>query len=65
MSTAVNAVWSWRLSDATPAQRCNYEIIGDGKEFIGPKLTKISASMACYTAFLHDVPGRSSRRAGR
>ncbi|MGH7714335.1 MAG: DUF2442 domain-containing protein [Gemmatimonadaceae bacterium] len=22
--------WSWRLSAATPAQRSNYEIIGDG-----------------------------------
>ena len=22
--------WSWRLSDATPGQRTNYEIIGDG-----------------------------------
>ena len=22
--------WSWRLSDATPEQRQNYEIIGDG-----------------------------------
>ena len=23
--------WSWRLSDATPEQRANYEIIGDGQ----------------------------------
>jgi hypothetical protein len=23
--------WSWRLSHATPAQRENYEIIGDGE----------------------------------
>ena len=23
--------WSWRLSDATPGQRTNYEIIGDGQ----------------------------------
>lgn len=22
--------WSWRLSDATPAQRRNWELIGDG-----------------------------------
>ena len=22
--------WSWRLSDATPAQRRNFELIGDG-----------------------------------
>ena len=27
----VPLAWSWRLSDATPAQRDNYEIIGDGQ----------------------------------
>jgi hypothetical protein len=28
---SVPLVWSWRLSDATPDQRNNYEIIGDGQ----------------------------------
>ena len=28
---SVPLVWSWRLSDATPAPRNNYEIIGDGQ----------------------------------
>ena len=28
---SVPLVWSWRLSEATPAQRNNYEIIGDGQ----------------------------------
>jgi hypothetical protein len=28
---SVPLVWSWRLSDATSAQRDNYEIIGDGQ----------------------------------
>ena len=28
---SVPLVWSWRLSDATTAQRDNYEIIGDGQ----------------------------------
>lgn len=28
---SVPLVWSWRLSDATPEQRANYEIIGDGE----------------------------------
>jgi hypothetical protein len=27
---AVPLAWSWRLATATPAQRANYEIIGDG-----------------------------------
>jgi hypothetical protein len=28
---SVPLVWSWRLTDATPDQRNNYEIIGDGQ----------------------------------
>ena len=28
---SVPLVWSWRLSEATTAQRDNYEIIGDGQ----------------------------------
>ncbi len=27
---SVPLAWSWRLSEATPAQRANFEIIGDG-----------------------------------
>ncbi|MBI5193926.1 MAG: DUF2442 domain-containing protein [Nitrospirae bacterium] len=28
---SVPLAWSWRLSEATPEQRLNYEIIGDGQ----------------------------------
>lgn len=28
---SVPLAWSWRLSEATPKQRSNYEIIGDGQ----------------------------------
>ena len=28
---SVPLAWSWRLSEATPAQRANYELIGDGQ----------------------------------
>ena len=28
---SVPLAWSWRLSEATPTQRDNYEIIGDGQ----------------------------------
>lgn len=28
---SVPLAWSWRLAAATPAQRANYEIIGDGQ----------------------------------
>ena len=27
---SVPLAWSWRLSEATPAQRANWELIGDG-----------------------------------
>ena len=27
---SVPLAWSWRLADATPAQRANWELIGDG-----------------------------------
>jgi hypothetical protein len=27
---SVPLAWSWRLSDATPEKRANYELIGDG-----------------------------------
>lgn len=27
---SVPLAWSWRLSEATPAQRNNFEVIGDG-----------------------------------
>jgi hypothetical protein len=27
---SVPIAWSWRLSDATPAQRANWQLIGDG-----------------------------------
>jgi len=28
---SIPLAWSWRLSEATPEQRANYEIIGDGQ----------------------------------
>jgi hypothetical protein len=30
-SISVPILWSWRLSDATPAQRQDFEILGDGQ----------------------------------
>ena len=30
-SISVPLAWSWRLSDATAAQRANWELIGDGQ----------------------------------
>lgn len=33
---SVPLAWSWRLSDATPSQRANWELIGDGHGVHGP-----------------------------
>jgi hypothetical protein len=30
-SVSVPLAWSWRLSEATPAQRAHYELIGSGQ----------------------------------
>ena len=46
---SVPLAWSWRLSEATPEQRQNYEIIGDGQGIHWPDIDEdISAEgMLC------------------
>ena len=51
---SVPLAWSWRLSDATPAQRANFEIIGDGWGVHWPDVDEdISVE-----GMLHGVPAR-------
>jgi len=46
---SVPLVWSWRLSEATPAQRANYRIIGDGQGVHWPDIDEdISAEGMLY-----------------
>jgi hypothetical protein len=46
---SVPLVWSWRLSEATPEQRANYEIIGDGEGVHWPDIDEdISAEGMIY-----------------
>ena len=46
---SVPLVWSWRLSEATPEQRANYEIIGDGQGGHWPDIDEdISAEGMLY-----------------
>ena len=46
---SVPIVWSWRLSEATPGQRENYEIIGDGHGVHWPEIDEdISAEGLLY-----------------
>jgi len=37
-TVSVPLAWSWRLSDATPAQRVHFEIIGDGQGVHWPEV---------------------------
>ena len=56
---SVPLVWSWRLSDATPEQRANFEIIGDGDGAHWPDVDEdISAR-----GMLNGEPARPPRQA--
>ncbi len=48
---SVPLAWSWRLSEATPKQRANWEIIGDGQGVHWPILMRTSVPKACFTVF--------------
>jgi hypothetical protein len=57
---SVPLAWSWRLSEATPAQRRNWELIGDGHGVHWPDIDEdISAE-----GMLNGIPAQRSR-AGR
>lgn len=46
---SVPLAWSWRLSEATPKQRANWEIIGDGHGVHWPDIDEdISAESMLY-----------------
>ncbi len=48
-SISVPLAWSWRLSEATPEQRANWEIIGDGDGVRWPEIDEdISAEGMLY-----------------
>ena len=51
---SVPLAWSWRLSEATPAQRANWQLIGNGYGVHWPDIDEdISAE-----GMLHGVPAR-------
>ena len=48
---AVPLAWSWRLSEATPAQRSNYRLIGTGQGIHWPEIDEdISVEGMLYGA---------------
>ena len=55
---SVPLAWSWRLSEATPAQRSHYEIIGDGQGIHWPDIDEdISAE-----GMLYGIPAQKPRK---
>ncbi|RLT45385.1 MAG: DUF2442 domain-containing protein [Chloroflexi bacterium] len=49
---SVPLVWSWRLSDASPLERMNFQFIGDGEGIHWPDIDEdISAE-----GMLHGIP---------
>ena len=54
---SVPLAWSWRLSEATPEQRANFELIGDGDGVHWPDIDEdISAA-----GMLYGVPARQPK----
>lgn len=55
---SVPLAWSWRLSEATPAQRAHFEVIGDGQGVHWPDVDEdISVE-----GMLHDVPAHRPQK---
>ena len=56
---SVPLAWSWRLSEATPAQRANFRLIGTGQGIHWPEIDEdISVE-----GMLHGAPARLPRSA--
>ena len=56
----VPLAWSWRLSEATPEQRSNFEIIGDGQ---GVHWLDIDEDIS-IDGMLYGIPARRPKQAG-
>ncbi len=54
---SVPLAWSWRLSEATPKQRLNFEIIGDG---YGLHWSDIDEDISAE-GMLYGIPARRSK----
>ena len=51
---SVPLAWSWRLSEATPTQRANFEIIGDGQGVHWPEIDEDLSAQGMLTG----IPAR-------
>ena len=55
---SVPLAWSWRLSEATPTQRDNYEIIGDGQGVHWPDVDEDLSVVGMFNG----VPARRPKK---
>lgn len=55
---SVPLAWSWRLSDATPAQRRNFRLIGNGQGIHWPDVDEDIS----VRGMLEGIPARRPRR---
>ena len=55
---SVPLAWSWRLSESTPAQRNNYEIIGDGQGVHWPDVDEDLSVQGMFTG----IPARRPKK---
>src|SRR5664280_1121715 len=57
---SVPLAWSWRLSEATPAQRANFRLIGTGQRVHWPDVD----GDVSVEGLLHGTPARGPRPLG-
>ncbi|HJT32391.1 MAG TPA: DUF2442 domain-containing protein [Pirellulales bacterium] len=55
---SVPLVWSWRLAAATPAQRNNFEILGNGEGVHWPDIDEDLSARG----MLHGIPARPPKQ---
>lgn len=58
----VPLAWSWRLSDATPAQRTRFEILGNGEGVRWPDLDEDVSVRGMLQGIPAPPPKRAKRR---
>lgn len=62
---SVPLAWSWRLSDATPAQRANWELIGDGHGIHWPDVDEDISAEGMLSGVPAPRPRTSQSRTSR
>lgn len=62
---SVPLAWSWRLSDATPAQRANWELTGDGYGVHWPDVDEDISAEGMLSGVPASRPTKARRRSTR